>query len=127
MRGAWILFSCALASCLPSTSSYVRGPDGHAGWVSVECGGSQTACYERAAAECPGGYDIADSHGTSNTHLIAGYRGGMLVRCHPWKGAHQYDPAAKAERKQGKSMPCDDDRDCPWTGYQCVEGQCSGE
>jgi hypothetical protein len=97
----------------------VRGPDGNPGWVSVECGGSQTSCYERAAAECPGGYDIADSHGNSSPNVITGYRGGMLVRCHPF--------GAKAAHKEGKSMPCDADRDCPWTGYRCVEGACSGQ
>jgi hypothetical protein len=72
------LVACARGQAMP-----VRGPDGSA-WYAIECSHGAKNCWGTAAAVCPAGYEIADSHEvTGGGFLFFGHhqRGDMLIRC----------------------------------------------
>lgn len=130
----------ALTGCPASTAHYMRGPDGNFGWVAVHCRGDQSVCWERAAQECPGGYDIADSVGAMGSTTTSGggkfgsayttnqYSGDFFVKCRAYNtNANKYAPVTKRSTGQDDGpMQCASKKDCPWAGYDCVDGRCTG-
>jgi hypothetical protein len=155
--GAWVVLVVASLGCHTTRATYMQGPDGQYGWVAVDCSGAQSACYARAARECPYGYDIAGSNGsygsatytqqtpnyapagvppavrgtTTTTYSAPVYTGTLMIKCHedfsPGAAPNKYAPASKSTKKGTGSMPCETQADCPWMGYQCVDGRCTGD
>ncbi len=94
MRSA--VLAVAIVACGSSVNSQqVRGPDGTTNWLAIQCGDLQANCQQRASAACPGGYDVADQRGHTDTTTTAyaspgaaravsrsAYVGEMLVKCH---------------------------------------------
>ena len=90
--------------CAHSTS-YVVGPDGRS-WIAIDCR-ARTSCYDRAAAECPQGYETRGGSGHVNAvnvltntwptdpkgwdsgggDLPAAYAGMLVIRCRGPAGA----------------------------------------
>jgi hypothetical protein len=133
---------CAHPTYAPAASAtYMRGPDGEGGWISIVCSGLQQDCLARAAQECPGGYVTADeSHAqTSQSSGVSETSNGSFFNPQTTYGVSRSRSASTGEmfikcRKVQKQAPtkrpaehnCLRDTDCD-AGYTCKsEGDSTG-